>query len=736
MKRLLLFCFLFITVTLPVYAQQDRPLDSTSTLSDSTRPNLLEEVVVRSKKPFVQLFPDKIVVNVDAAITNSGATLLEVLEKSPGITIDRNGSISLKGRQGVLVMIDGKPVNIAGTDLNNLLAGMSAAQIDQVEIMNNPSSKYDAAGNAGVINIKTKKNRQKGFNGNVSSSYIQGRYAKTQNSAGFNYNSGKLNMFLNITANYNKNFSNLYAYRRYYDETNLNIIASLEQPSFFRGEAPSQTIKTGLDYQLTGKTNLGITISETGFNRKSRGNNTAFWMNKNGSTDSTISTEINNRDKLNNVMLNLNGRHVFDTKSELTADLDFLGYRVRNNQHFSNSLQTNNGYTEEITGNLPANLQIFTAKADYTRQMNDGFKMEAGWKSAHVKTNNRAIYFYRIDQTTVPDYNKTNHFLYRENIHAVYASGEKKGKNWLLQAGLRYENTSYNAHQLGNELRKDSSFSRKYDGLFPNFTANVELDSNHSITFTAGRRIDRPSFQALNPFVFVINKYTYEAGNPFYRPQYTWNFELSHTFKNIFVTSINYSRTNDYFSQIFYQDSNGIITYTGGNLDKMENFGISLNVQTPVTHWWSVSAFSTMYYKKIEGFVWNNRRTGRIQANFQLNNQFNFGNGWSGELSWIQQLHEQELQEITDPSGQVGIGVAKQVLKNKGTVKVAFRDLFYTMWMKGFTVFEQSTEYFKITRDTRVGAVTFTYRFGSSSKTPSRRSGGGAEDEMKRATGS
>ncbi len=725
----------FVVVCVMMYlqgtAQSDSLTSDSSILSDSSRPDLLGEVVVRTKKPPVQVMHDKIVVNVDASITNAGATVMEVLEKSPGITIDRNGGISLKGRQGVLVMIDGKPANISGTNLNSYLSAMSAAQVDQIEIMDNPPSRYDAAGNAGIINIKTKKNRQKGFNGNISSSFVQGRYPKTFNNLGVNYSSGRWNLFANLTANLSRSFSNLDAFRSYYASDNKTVTSMLEQPSHFQGKLFSETVKAGADYKISSKTSVGMVLTQNAFRRRSSGNNRAIWMNPQGERDSLITTGSRNRDNLNNYAVNLNARHSFNANQELTADFDYLGYGIRNHQFNNNKLDGADGYNEEITGYVPSDLKIFTAKADYVQTLDNGFKSEFGWKSSHINTNNKAEYFFREGNITVPDFGKTNHFIYRENIHAAYASVQKKWQRWSLQAGIRYENTSYNANQLGNAMRKDSSFSRRYESLFPTFTAGFEADSNNSFTFTAGRRIDRPPFHALNPFTFIINKYTYQAGNPYYLPQFTWNMELSHSFKNMIVTGLSYSITDNYFSQIFLQDSTGIITYTEGNLDRMENFGASISVQTPVTRWWSINAFTALNYKKIKGFVWDGRRTARLQANFNVSSQFIIGKGWSGELTWVQQLHEQELQEITDPTGQVGVGIARQILKNKGTLKLAFRDIFYTQAMKGFTVFEQSTEYFEIKRDSRVVSLAFTYRFGTSNKNV-RRSSGGAEEEMQR----
>jgi iron complex outermembrane recepter protein len=699
--------------------------------ADSVNISVLQQVTVTSKRPPVQLFPDKTIVNVDATVTNTGATLLEVLEKSPGITIDRNGNISLKGKQGVLIMFDGKPSQVSGADLNNLLSGMTASQVDQIEIMDNPSAKYDASGNAGVINIKTKKNRQRGFNGNVSLALGQGRFSRTVNSVNVNHYAGKINLFASFNINLSRNFMKMYALRKYYDEDNSTLTAILDQPSYLKGRAPSQNIKTGIDYFITKKTTLGTIFNFTNFSRTTTGANEAVWKGADGNSDSAIITTNDHRDKLRSYAVNVNASHAFNATSALTADFDYLGYRINNNLFFNNRLQAPGGYNEDINGHIPSELNIFCGKVDYTRKFSNTLKLESGWKSSHVSTNNIAEYFQTTGANTLPDFGKTNHFIYEETIHAAYGAMEMKMEKIAFQGGLRYEYTTYNAHQLGNQARKDSSFSKRYDGLFPNMVASWQIDSLNSLSLTIGRRIDRPRFQSLNPFVFVINKYTYQSGNPYFTPQYSWNTELTHSFKNIFITSLSFSYTKDYFSQIFYQDSTGIITYTEGNLDNMKNVGLSVSTQLSPFNWWSFSFEGVVNHKMIKGFVWNNRKASLTQANFNLSNQFNFPKNWSAELSAVYILREQELQEVTYPTGQLSVGLAKQILNNRGMVKLTARDMLYTQKMEGFTNFKQATEYFIIKRDTRSATISFTYRFGKQLKTR-QRTEGGAEDEMRR----
>lgn len=699
------------------------------TIRMQTATDMLGSVTITSKKPLVELRADKTIINVDASVTNVGATALEVLEKSPGISVDRNGTISLKGRQNVLVMLDGKQTYLSSTELSNMLSGMSASQIDIIEIMTNPSSKYDAAGSTGIINIKTKKIKTRGFNATLNLATGQGVYSKNNHSLLLNYRNGKLNYFLNYSFNANENFTEMYALRKYYTPDMKTVTSMMEQPSRFTGKGKTHTVRAGVDYFVTNKTTVGVSLTGIRNRRTGRNSSASFWMDDAMNTDSLIETRSTSSGGMDNGALNLNLRHTFRSNDELAIDLDGLRYKLSNHQYFENELKGPAGYIDAIDGDLPSTIKIYSAKLDYTKTIGT-LKLEGGAKSSFIKTNNLADYYLRENNVWKQDYGKTNNFLYEENINAVYVNGEKSFNKFTVQGGLRFESTSYDAQQLGNAMRKDSSFSRNYNSLFPTLFASYKADSINTFSASAGRRIDRPVFQKLNPFVFVINKYTYQSGNPYFLPQYTWNFEASHMFRDLLVTTISYGLTRDYFSQIFYSDTSGLIIYTEGNLGRMRNVGISLSSQFSVFKWWSVSFQGVINNKKIEGFVWDARKTSLTQGNFNINNQFRFKKGWGAELSGFFTSSEQELQEITDPTGQVGVGVSKQILKNKGTLKFTFRDIFYTQAMKGNTTFKGATEYFKLQRDTRVATIGFTYRFGKALKTPSRKSG--ATDEMQR----
>lgn len=694
--------------------------------------NTLQGVNIRTKKTPIQYVQGKTILNVDAAVTNTGTTVLEVLEKSPGVMVDRNGGISLQGKAGVLVMIDDKPTYLSGADLNNLLSSMNSSQVEQIELMPNPPAKYDASGNAGVINIKTKKNKTKGFNGSFTVAAGQGKYPKNNNNIILNYRTGKFNTFFNYSMNLNKYLSDLYALRKYYGNDG-SLVAILDQPTYFSGTVFNNTIKTGVDYYLTPKTTMGLVLGGASIHRKGNNHATATWLNGAGTIDSAVNTGASTDNHFKSVSVNLNLRHAINAVQDLSMDMDWLGYDILSDQHFNNQLAVAGGYSEASRGNIPSTIHILSGKADHTLHISKSATLLSGFKSSHISTDNTASYQNFDGSNWQEDYGKSNHFIYKENIQALYSNIEIKHQRISLQAGLRYEYTHYNAHQLGNVLQKDSAFSRKYGSLFPSGSITLQADSVNSFTFTAGRRIDRPAFQKLNPFYFIINKYTYQVGNPFILPQYSLNLELSHQYKELLTTTVSYSRIKNYFSQLFLTDtSTGHLLYSEGNVGTASIFGLSVNVVASPVSWWSVTAQALYNYKKLSGYNGNQFITEINQLNFNCSNQFSFGKIYTGEITGFYTTRARnDLQEVLYPTGQLSLGVSRPVLKKKGTLKLSFRDVFYTNAMEGFTSFAKATEYFIIRRDSRVVNLALTYRFGKAYKA-TKRSGGSAADEMER----
>ncbi len=299
---------------------------------------------------------------------------------------------------------------------------------------------------------------------------------------------------------------------------------------------------------------------------------------------------------------------------------------------------------------------------------------------------------------------------------------------WELQAGLRYENTSYEGYQYGNPTKTDSSFNKSYGSLFPTLYVTWKPHKEHQFNVSLGRRIDRPAYRNLNPFLFFLDKYTYAAGNPFLQPQYTNNLELTHTYKGFLTTTLNYSRTTDFFTETFDQEelSNGEKGYATivrqGNIGKFENAGVAVSAQVPVGNWLSSMIFTNFSYSRFTGLLYGDQidvSQGVLMIN--ITNQFKFGKGWSGELGgWFRTKGVEGQMQIGE-IGQATAGIAKQVLKGKGTVKLNVRDMFYSHQIRAHINFEATEAKFTNRFDTRVANITFTYRFGKPIKNDSPR---------------
>ncbi|MBO9567036.1 MAG: TonB-dependent receptor [Niastella sp.] len=707
----------------------------------------MKTVTVTASRPMIEQKIDRTVLNVEASVTNVGANALEVLEKAPGVQVDKDGNISLKGKQGVIVMMDGRPSYLTGAELANLLKGMQASQLDQIEIMTNPPAKYDAAGNSGIINIKTKKNKVKGFNGNATVGFGQGVYFKNNESLSLNYRDGKVNLFSSYSFGYNENFQQLDIFRRYKnDDKTTNAI--FEQRAFMKRLNRNNNLKLGMDYYLTNKTTLGVVLSGAYNPTQNDGDNTSYLKNPAGQVDSIVTANSYIKEVWKNASVNLNMRHQFDsTGRELTADVDYIRYDASNDQNFVNSTYTPGWvkrYDELLKGDLPLSINIYSAKLDYSHPLKNNAKIEFGVKSSYVNTTNKANYFQYAGAHWQPDIDKTNFFDYKENINAAYVSFNKQlNKKWGVQAGLRFENTNLEGDQTDiDPNKKDSSFNRSYNGLFPTIYVSYNASKDNQFGVSFGRRIDRPSYEDLNPFMFFIDKYTYGAGNPFLKPQYSNNFEVTHIFKSFLTTTLNYSITKDLFNEVFTQEKlpngdNGYATIVRqGNIGRRENAGIAVSVQLPVAKWLTTMVYTNYNYTQYSGIIEGQDfsiEAGNLMVN--INNQFKFNKGWAAELSGWYRTSGPEGQILLDPFGQMSAGISKQVLKGKGTLKLNVRDIFFTQIPKGEINFENTEARFKNSRDTRVANLTFTYRFGKPLKSTNGRKKGGAGEEQNRVKG-
>ncbi len=698
----------------------------------------LREVTVTSKKPFIERKLDKTVVNVDASLTNAGVTAMDVLEKSPGITVDKDGNISLKGKQGVMIMLDGKQTYLTPQDLANLLRSTPSSNLDQIEIMTNPSAKYDAAGNSGIINIKTKKNKQVGFNGSVNLGYQQGVYSRTNNSLNLNYRNNKFNVFSNISINRRDGFQQL-DITRVYKNPDQSVIAIFEQYGRMTRTNKNNTAKLGVDYYANKKTTIGAVF--TGFvnERINNGVTKSYLQSSQGVLDSTAVSITAEDGTWKNKAVNLNLRTQFDsTGRELTMDADYVNYSSSNYQPFYNITYLANGNISNsniLLGELPSSINIFSFKSDYTHPLRNGVKIESGIKTSYVNTDNTAGYYNIIDDLKLPDFEKTNRFKYKENINAIYLNASREIKKWGFQAGLRLENTNYSGNQFGNPQRPDSSFEKSYVGLFPTMFVSYAANDKNQLTFSYGRRINRPAYKDLNPFMFYLDKYTYGEGNPFLRPSFANVLEASHTFNQWLTTTVNYSHTKDLFNEIF--EPRGYATVVKqGNYASSDNASLSVSAQKNITKIWMLIVYAEGNFSQYKGLLYSNSPVIKgYNYMININNQVKLSKGWSVELSGFYRTKGIEGQISINPLSQVNAAVQKELLKKKATIKLNIGDAFYSMIQNGKVNILNTDASFHQYGDSRFVAINFSYRFGKVIKGTQKRKTGGAGDEQNRVKG-
>ena len=714
---------------------ESKSLVELKTIELVPEPKSLSAVTVVSKKPLIEQKIDRTIVNVEAAVTNVGASALEVLEKSPGVSIDKDGNISLKGKQGVQIYVDGRPSYLSGTDLANLLRSMNSNQLETIEIMTNPPAKYEAAGNSGIINIKTKKNKQFGYSGSVTAGYGQGVYPKTNESLNFNYRKNKINLFTTLSYNYRKNFNDLDISRKFIEHDTKLVTSLFDQKSYIRESGETYNAKLGLDFYATKKTTFGIVLS--GFDNPGSFNNHSDVNISNAANvlQSITRANTNNERKWKNFGTNLNFRHVFDsTGKEITADIDYLGYRSKNNQGLVNAYYGTDGLpnakADTLLGNLPQDINIYSAKIDYTHPLTKGAKFEAGIKTSYVKTDNNAVYDSLINNNRVRDIGRSNHFIYEENVNAAYVNFSKQfNKKLSGQLGLRVENTN----AKGNQVITNTKFKRNYTQLFPTFYLQYNASEKNTFGINYGRRIERPDYEDLNPFILFLDRYTFQQGNPNLQPQFAHNIELTHTYKGFLTTTLNYTKTTDIIQEVLEQNTTKNETFIKkSNIANQRQYGISVAAGFPVTKWWSANVYGNVFNNRFDGIVNGDKVTVEATTGqFNVSNQFKFNKGWAAEVSGFYTTPLIWGVFKIKGFGMMNVGVSKQVLKGKGSVRLNVRDVLLTNIANGSSRYSNIDAAFRQTRDSRVANISFTYRF-SKGKVGQKRKTGGAGDESSR----
>lgn len=701
----------------------------------TTTVELLNEVTVVAKKPFIEQQIDRTVVNVENSIVSAGATALEVLERSPGVVVDQqNDRLQLRGKDGLVVQIDGKQTFLSQQELMNLLRNTPSDNIEKIELITNPSAKYDAVGNSGIINIVFKRNKNFGTNGNVTlgGATYNGFY-RANSSLSLNHRQGKISSFGNLSVFKGNGFNSTEIYRKIPYEGNLTIF---DQKSERNWQAENYSLRAGLDYNLTEKTTLGI-LASAFLNdwELPNGISNNRILNGNQQLQQTYKTITTGGQHMSNLTGNINMKHKFDDKGkELTFDADYVQYDGKSTnqldtRYFSPSGDLM-GSPDLLRNHMPSAIKIGVAKMDYVQTLGKG-KFETGIKSSFVASDNNMTFEIKVDDW-IKDPTRSNQFKYTENINAAYVNyGGKLDNKTQYQVGVRAEHT----HSIGNSVTLNEVRDRNYLNLFPSLFVSRQLDSSNVLNVSYSRRIDRPDYQSLNPFEFYLDPYTFQRGNPNLKPQFTHSIQLTHVYKSFINTSISYSRIKDLIvNEIPVQIASENKTYvTNANLDNQDNVNVTISAPIPVTKWLTTQINLTGTYNHykayyldelldIEQFAWNTF----------INNQVKLPKDWSAEVSgWYNSKNVYGLF-VAKPMGMINAGIQKSIMDKKGSIRVNVNDIFWTNKFRASTNYKDMDFSLRSIWPSRQFRVTFTYRFGNQNVKGARQRNTGADDLQQR----
>jgi outer membrane receptor protein involved in Fe transport len=695
----------------------------------------LADVKVTSKRPLIEQRIDRTIVNVDASITNIGTSALEVLEKSPGVSVDRDGNISLKGKNGVLILVDGRPTHLSGADLANLLRNMSSAQLDQIEIMTNPPARYDAAGTAGIINIKSKKVITAGLNGSASITYSQGRYPKTNEGFNFNYRNGKVNLYTNLSHNYQKRYSILSIDRNILNSNSGSVESIFNQETNRLATTNSYNAIVGIDFFASKKTTFGAVVNINSRTLSTTNPNSTRISDASEDLESVTEALVENEADWKSVGTNFNLRRTIGTGGkELTADIDLLTHRTRTDLFMMNSYRDASGNTyresDTLTGDLPQIIKVYSGRMDYLHPLKNGARFEAGVKSGIVKTDNNASYDSIVDGNIVHDYNRSNHFIYEENINAAYVNlSTPLSKKITAQFGLRLENTN----AKGRQKSTGEQFDRHYTQLFPTAYFQYKATEDHNFGANFGRRVRRPSYQSLNPFIRFLDRYTYSQGNPNLKPSISNNIELSHTWKKYITTTFNFTVEKDVIQEVIQQKGQEAYNMPS-NVASLKQLGLSINANIPITKWWSSNTNINVYRDNYTGVI--DDVPIDLTANsfvFTGTQQFKITKSLTAELNGSYRSGWLEGVIRVNPVGFMGAGISQQVLKGRGTLRLTARDIFHSQRIRGKVQYGNVDFQMRQVSETRIVSIGFSYNFSKGKKiTPVKRTSGSVNDEKNR----
>lgn len=674
MKQLIPFIIAFFWI--PLFSAAQAGLEKDSTILQKTR--LLETVTVDSKRPFVTQQIDRTVLNIQNNPLAASGNVLEALQQAPGVSVINDETISMSGKQGVNVYIDGRPTQLSGKDLAVYLKSMQAGTVDKIELISNPSAAFDAQGNAGIINIRMKKSLVRGANGNLASSYTFREHHDYNISGNLNYRLRKLNLYANASYNdaLQHTTGNITRTLRYNgtEKIFLNNTTDIDR-------SHKMNIMAGADLFIDPYQTLGFMV-KTGNNINPMLTPGTTAILSAGKIDSSLITLNDNKSDRYNNNYNIHYRFADTAGTGLNIDADIIDYRNTNASIISATLLN---YQQVPYGNSYNDQQVNTRilitnlKADLSKTFRSiAVKMDAGIKLNSSKTNNDITATRLLNNTMQKDTGKTNRFDYHEKIMAAYVNFSKEIRRWAFQAGLRAEHTS--AKGVNTDLENNMRYNpdTAYSTLFPSLFIQFKPTGNTSYGISYSRRINRPTYQDLNPFEYQYDNYSSYAGNPYLQPEFSNNIELMANFKNGLNSKLGASYTNQFFQDVLTQQQQLSVS-TVQNVGKQQRYYLNLGYAKSFTKWWSSYNNVVPFYETYHGNIPSGKVSQSSAGMSWYSNQgFQLSPKYSLQLSTWGNVRTRNAQYKTKGLGSVDLSAGRSFMKKKLGIKIAVLDIFNT----------------------------------------------------------
>ncbi|HNR05952.1 MAG TPA: outer membrane beta-barrel family protein [Saprospiraceae bacterium] len=644
----------------------------------------LEEVVVQAEKSSMQLALDKKIFNVGKDLANAGGSASDILTNIPSVSVDAEGGVKLRGSDNVRILIDGKPSGLVSIKGGSGLQQLQANLVERVEIITNPSARYEAEGMAGIINIVLKKDRSQGFNGSVD--LITGNPANFGLAANFNYRRNKLNFFINYGISYRDQLIRSSLYQEVYGDTTR----LLEQTNRGTFTGFNNNVRGGLDYFFSEKSILTAAY----LYRRSQGNRLLniqyqdYLENLGGSPN--LSKRQQDEDEIEpNSEFSINYKRAFDQKGhELIAEVKYIDYWENSDQTYGQQFFLSDG-TEDLSRNLVQKSvndefeKQYLLQLDYVRPIGKEGKMETGIRSSFRDMVNDYVVSQKNETGTfIPLPGLDNIFLYDENIHAAYGILGNKSGRFSYQAGLRAEWTDVKTTlQETNQVNP-----RDYVNLFPSVHLTLSLPRENALQWSYSRRVRRPFYNDLSPYVTFSDARNFFSGNPDLDPEFSNALELGHikTFeKGSLTSSVYFRNTRDRIERIRLVDESGNSVTRTENLLSERALGVEFTSGYSPLPWWKLDFNFNYFYADIDGtnilpdyraytYSWFTRQTSR----------FTLPRGLDIQLRANYEAPQRTAQGKRKALYFADLSVSKDLWKDKGTLNLSVLDVFNSRRMR------------------------------------------------------